>query len=163
MTIHTKTSFVHDASFGSGPMNEGPIAITAPCKVTALDFDGAIGFNPWKTSAYTANTLRTYVVIGWQWGVSGYTPLNVTNNPQRDADGQWLAYQGLARQGQGMWWSPSTNDCEVWESWPVHLRFRGCFPVASNLDFYISHGLQQTIGSTSGWILEGVARITYVG
>lgn len=162
MTIHTKTSFVHDSTFNSTPVNEGPLAIPANSKVTALDFDGAVFFAPWATGTATFTGLHTYVVIGWQWGLSGYTPLDVTNNPARDADGQWLVYQGLSRQGQGMWWFPTTASAEVWEVWPVHLRFRGNFPAASALDFYISHGRQQLVSGASGWALEGVARITYV-
>ena len=162
MTIKTKTGFVHDAVFGSTPVNEGPFPIPAPAKVTRIQFDGSVFFAPWNTGTATFTGLHTYVVAGWQWGVSGYTPLDVTNSTDRDADGRWLAYKGLARDGAGMWWAPNTASNEVWECWPCHLEFFGNFPVASNLDFYLSHGRQQLVAGAPGWALEGVARITYV-
>lgn len=146
----------HDNITGTnGPVNYGPLTVTAGFTITEITVRGGVSFPGITTSSII--TFINFLQHGIQHGAIGYTP---TNAESLTAPGsEWLKFQGIEPSQGALAYTVAASGNAESERYNVSLTWRGQFYSPNGTDVYYSVG--RIYNASINWNFHGNLVVTY--
>jgi hypothetical protein len=146
--------YFNNATAPNSGQQYGPFNIGTISKLFRVRVRGAVVYQP---QAFTSGDfLVDPVTWGFQWGIAGYSPLNLPG----DADSQYFLYAEQKTIDEvSVVWAPSTDTAAVGVGSRLSLDWAGQLFIGEDTDFYFTTAQAFSFGVT--WGITGAIEVIH--